>query len=274
MAMQNLIDRFSLRGKRFTVLTDDAFRDLGEDLCAAVSGGVRRDLSALALADSSWGYILLICTPQSYLACQLYRLLDFSLGEPVIPNVPSRVWVFPRDSLQRILSAPLQEDIAERDRLLALLPSHRRMRIRTQRGTDLTFQSRSWIPLDFEVCTAPVEESVNGRIVVDGALFFQKIHGEIILTIRQGRLTDVSGDPESVELYRSMTQKSFADPRNRQLAEIGFGFCQGAQISDCFMEAEAVRSSCHFCFGNNVCYGGENASDFHGNSVLIREPVI
>jgi len=77
MAMQNLIDRFSLRGKRFTVLTDDAFRDLGEDLCAAVSGGVRRDLSALALADSSWGYILLICTPQSYLACQLYRLLDF-----------------------------------------------------------------------------------------------------------------------------------------------------------------------------------------------------
>ena len=63
------------------------------------------------------------------------------------------------------------------------------------------------------------------------------------------------------------------DPANTQLAEIGIGFCGGAQITDCFMEAEAAAGTCHFCFGNNVCYSGENQSGFHGASVLIRSPV-
>ncbi|MBR3824341.1 MAG: hypothetical protein IKJ39_03990 [Lachnospiraceae bacterium] len=49
-------------------------------------------------------------------------------------------------------------------------------------------------------------------------------------------------------------------------------FFSAATISDCFMEAEAAINTCHFCFGNNVCYGGKNASEFHGNSVLIRNP--
>lgn len=51
---------------------------------------------------------------------------------------------------------------------------------------------------------------------------------------------------------------------------IGIVFFSAATISDCFMEAEAAINTCHFRFGNNVCYGGKNASEFHGNSVLIR----
>jgi hypothetical protein len=38
------------------------------------------------------------------------------------------------------------------------------------------------------------------------------------------------------------------------------------------MESEMVFGTCHFCFGNNDCYGGKNKSDFHGASVLIKEP--
>lgn len=60
---------------------------------------------------------------------------------------------------------------------------------------------------------------------------------------------------------------------NRQLAEIGIGFCNDAFISDSFMETETVVNTCLFCFGNNICYGGSNESEFHGAPVLIRNPV-
>ena len=41
---------------------------------------------------------------------------------------------------------------------------NQKYKITTEQGTNLIFESRSWIPLDFEVCTAPQEKSVNGII--------------------------------------------------------------------------------------------------------------
>ena len=70
-----------------------------------------------------------------------------------------------------------------------------------------------------------------------------------------------------------MTARDMQNPVNMQLAEIGIGFCNGAMISDCFMEAETIVNTCHFCFGNNICHGGKNESEFHGASILIRNPI-
>lgn len=116
--------------------------------------------------------------------------------------------------------------------------------------------------------------------MVDGAVFFRKNDFEkqekIVLEIEEGKVTRITAyDNKSDELlqeYLKMTSESMADARNIQLAEIAIGFFSAATISDCFMEAEAAINTCHFCFGNNVCYGGKNASEFHGNSVLIRNP--
>lgn len=153
---------------------------------------------------------------------------------------------------------------------------NQKYRITTVAGTDLTFESREWHPLDFEICTAPQEDTINGTIVVDGAVFFQRVTTSIILQIHDGICTDIAASsPSGMALandYKSMTANVMRNPANIQLAEIGIGFCGGAAISDCFMEAEAAANTCHFCFGNNRCYGGINASDFHGASVLIQNP--
>ena len=184
--------------------------------------------------------------------------------------------ILPAGSLQRIFSRGA-ENAALRDRLTSLLRPDRPCRITTAAGTNLTFTARTWISLNFEVCTAPVERSVNGVIVVDGAVFFRRVSHPLTFAIRDGMLHDITADtPEGLVLaaeYRRLTAVAMSSPVNRQLAEIGVGCCPGAAISDCFMEAEAAADTCHFCFGGNVFYGGANASGFHGASVLIRRPV-
>ena len=97
-----------------------------------------------------------------------------------------------------------------------------------------------------------------------------------MIEIDHGNVVNIEAYDERSEAlakeYKAMISRTIEDPVNLQLAEIGIGFCHGAEISDCFMEAETVAGTCHFCFGNNICYGGNNASEFHGNSVLIKNP--
>lgn len=237
---------------------------------------LRQDTLRTALEVPPGTRALLLATPETFTRLHLHERLDFSRGEPRLPGIESKVWIFPVESLMRILSR-MPESEAAKARLTEALQPNRKYRITAPGGTDLTFEARRWIPLDFEICTAPVEESVNGVIVADGALFFRKIGEKLTLVIRDGKLVSLAAQtPDGEALaqeYRRMTERDMARPGSRQLAEIGIGFCAGALISDCFMEAEAAENTCHFCFGNNVCYGGENAGDFHGASVLIRSPV-
>jgi hypothetical protein len=118
--------------------------------------------------------------------------------------------------------------------------------------------------------------SKDGIIAVDGTLFFQDIGTIIDFYIERGKLKKVEArdikDNRLVEQYKEMTNNDFSVSVNRQLTEIGIGCNTNAIISDCFMESEMMFGTCHFCFGNNACYGGENISDFHGASVLIKGP--
>lgn len=221
--------------------------------------------------------VLLLAEPETYVKYKLFQYLDFSEGEPQIANTISRILIFPKESICRIFSGEIDKNFIEKERLLADMKVSQKYRITSSQGTDLVFESRSWIPLDFEICTAPKEKSVNGTIVVDGALFFKKIEDTISFVIKEGKIQSITANSPNGEVlvieYNNMTAKAMENAVNMQLAEIGIGFCDGAIISDCFMEAETVLNTCHFCFGNNICYGGENESEFHGASVLIKNPV-
>jgi len=221
--------------------------------------------------------VLLLAEPESYVKYKLFQYLDFSKGEPQIANTTSKVLIFPQESICRIFSKGIDKIIVEKEKLLANMKANQKYRITTAKGTDLVFESRTWIPLDFEICTAPIEKTVNGVIVVDGALFFEKIEETISFVIEDGKIRSITanslkGEDLIIE-YNKMTEKDMKKSVNLQLAEIGIGFCNDAIISDCFMESEAVLNTCHFCFGNNVCYGGNNESEFHGASILIKNPV-
>lgn len=280
---RNLLRHIGYETGPVTVIADDGFYEIASCICGLHIESKLILLSSYS-ADNCGGALraitvkpaILLATPETYAAYRLFLHLDFSRGEPKIPGIESKILIFPTDSIVRIFSVDPECHTAEKNRLLSVLLADSKYRITTPLGTDLVFRARTWLPLDFEVCTAPLEDSVSGEIVIDGALFFKKTDSKLRFIIERGKLTkmtafDQAGEADLRE-YIAMTKNDMEDPVNCQLAEIGIGFCGGAEITDCFMEAEAVKGTCHFCFGNNICYGGNNASEFHGASVLIKDP--
>ncbi len=284
----NIIRYFHYERDRLFILVDEAYVEIAQSIKQLYK---RTEIRAFQTDEPehikqvldlpSEVLVLLLAEPETYVKYKLFQYFDFSDGEPQISGTMSRVLIFPAESICRIFSGDVRKHIAQKERLLNTMKEYQKYRITTEQGTDLFFEARSWISLDFEICTAPVENSINGKIVVDGAVCFRKNDHEnaekIILEIEQGNVKNIEAyDDNGKQLkaeYLKMISKSVENPKNRQLAEIGIGFCHGALISDCFMEAETVINTCHFCFGNNICYGGENTSEFHGNSVLIRNPM-
>lgn len=280
----NIIKRFHYEKSKLYLLIDDAYNEIAQSIqmhhtnteIVSFSSCIPENVSRIFELPSA-AVVLLLAEPKTFVNYRLFQYLDFSNGEPQIKNTSSRVLIFPRESICRIFSEDSEKDFSVRDKIITEMKANQKYRITTAAGTDLIFESRYWIPLDFEVCTAPVEESINGVIAVDGALFFKAIDDKVIFEIHNGKIHSITASsPKGEQLvseYRNMTEREMEHQVNKQLAEIGIGFCNGAIISDSFMEAETVANTCHFCFGNNICYGGSNESEFHGASVLIKNPV-
>ncbi len=280
----NIIHYFRYTEDKLYLLVDEAYYQIAKSIKKIAEETEIRIFRANSQEDfgqvfdlPSGAVVFLLAEPESYSKYKVFQYLDFSKGEPQIPGMVSRVLIFPVESICRIFGGNISENIMQKQRLLSTMKSNQKYRITTALGTDLIFESRYWIPLDFEVCTAPMEETVNGVIVVDGALFFKKIENTLTFVIKNGKIQSIAASSkqgeELVNEYKNMTTQVMTNAPNTQLAEIGIGFCNGAEINDCFMEAEVVINTCHFCFGNNICYGGKNESDFHGASILIKEPV-
>ncbi len=280
----NIIKYFNYNDGALLLLVDKAYEELAQAIkkyhekteIICFESYVPEDVGEFFKLSSST-VVLLLAEPISYVKYRLFEHLDFSNGEPEIPDRVSKVLVFPKESLCRIFSESADNIAIEQEKMISEMKDNQKYRITSSSGTDLTFESRKWIPLDFEVCTAPIEESINGIIVVDGALFFKKIDEKIAFVIKNGKIQSIKANSPKGDLlvaeYKKMTERDMKNSVNMQLAEIGIGFCNNAIISDCFMEAEVVSKTCHFCFGNNICYGGKNESEFHGASVLVRNPI-
>lgn len=280
----HIIQYFNYEKDKLYLLVDETYTEIAQSikrhhtnteilLFSSYTSDNIKEIFDLPLSE----VVLLLAEPESYVNYKLFQYLDFSKGEPQIENTASKVLIFPKDRICRIFSDGADKNIIEKEKILADMKVNQKYRITTAQGTNLIFESRNWIPLDFEVCTAPQETSINGVIVVDGALFFKKIEDTISFVIENGKIKSITACTSKgktlVAEYIKMTERDMKHPVNMQLAEIGIGFCNGAIISDCFMESEAVLNTCHFCFGNNVCYGGKNESEFHGASILIKNPV-
>ena len=223
---------------------------------------------------------ILLVSEDSFIRFRLRKYLNFSYGAPRINkiNKNSYVSIFPLESAQRIYSSDYKKDMQATESILLKLKDNALHKITTEIGTSITFISRKWCTHDNEILTAPLENSINGRIMVDGAVFYKKIENIVSVKIKNGLFVGIYAESENakstIDEYIKMTNHDFVDTINKQLAEVGIGFNTNAVISNCFMESETVFGTCHFCFGNNACYGGANKSDFHGASVLIKNPDI
>ena len=221
--------------------------------------------------------LLLLPSADMWSSQRIASYLDFSRGAPSLAGktAPCRVEVMPLESVLRVYGSDRSADAEYLRNLQGQLPQDTPMCVTSPGGTDLRFVSRSWLIHPWEVLTAPVEESVQGHIVADASVFFSVVASPLRITVEKGKIVAVDcADAEDAVLrqYRDFTGPLFRQEANRQLAEIGIGGNAGARISGCIMEDESMRGTCHFCFGNNRPYGGNNPSDWHGGTVVTRDP--
>jgi leucyl aminopeptidase (aminopeptidase T) len=158
--------------------------------------------------------------------------------------------------------------------------------VTSEEGTDLTFsiggriahgrkasifdQPGYWgnIPCG-EAFVAPVEDSVNGKLVIDASIAgIGLVDRNATFTIERGEVVDVDGGRAAREFEILLDDSS-----KRQVAEFGIGTNDRAEITGITIEDEKALGTCHIAFGNNRFFGGTNQVDFHMDCVM-RAPTI
>ena len=109
------------------------------------------------------------------------------------------------------------------------------------------------IMLGGQVSWCPIETSINGTLVFDGAVFPPKelgaLNSPINLTVKDGRITKIEGGKEA-NIFSNWIN-GFDDPNMLRLAHYSMGFNPGVtKITGRIVEDERVFGSIEFGFGS------------------------
>ena len=144
------------------------------------------------------------------------------------------------------------------DGIVQLMKKGKTMRITTPAGTDLSYtldpnrpvnhntgisdKKGSMSFLGGQISVAPIEETIHGVIVFDGALWPPKSVGllkhPVHLDVERGKVVNVKGKDEAQILEKWW--KSFNHPSVYNIAHISPGFNPGAQLCGNIVEDERV----------------------------------
>ncbi|MEH7010005.1 aminopeptidase [Neobacillus niacini] len=115
---------------------------------------------------------------------------------------------------------------------------------------------------------APIEDSANGSIVIDGSIAGIGVLQEpITLTLKEGRLVKASGQDGKRLL------ELLGEDKGRVIAEFGIGTNKSARLTGNVLEDEKVFGTVHIAFGSNKPFGGTNEAGVHIDCV-IKDPVV
>jgi leucyl aminopeptidase (aminopeptidase T) len=119
-------------------------------------------------------------------------------------------------------------------------------------------------PPDSETNIAPVENSSNGLLVVDGSVTMPGIgllDSKVILEIKNGMVIKIKADTEIYGILESELES--INSKRRVVAEIGIGLNPLAQLTGNMLSDEGTLGTCHIGLGANSTIGGKNIVDFH-----------
>ncbi|MCK5149184.1 aminopeptidase [bacterium] len=186
--------------------------------------------------------------------------------------------------LIRNLDGEYTQTIRLSRKIADILTIGRQGHLTTELGTDLKFsinrmkgvadtgmlhEPGRFVNLPFgEACVAPIANTINGTIILDGS-FTQigKINDVIKLSIKEGTAVRISGGSQVQHLRKML--KPFGSAA-RIIGEIGIGTSNKAIISGNILEDEKCLGTVHFAFGNNISFGGKNNANCHFNGVILK----
>ena len=140
--------------------------------------------------------------------------------------------------------------------------------------TKLDWKTMKWMNLPTgEVIVAPVEDSLNGRLVCDMAIGgIGKLRKPVHVKTKKGKVEKVfSEDNELMQKIKATLQ---TDNWANVVGEFAFGINPKARFVYEFLEAEKILGTIHLAFGANMDMpGGKNKSKNHMD-LLISEPTV
>lgn len=115
---------------------------------------------------------------------------------------------------------------------------------------------------------APIEDSANGTMTIDGSIAGIGVLSEpVILRVENGKLVDASGE-KGKQLLALL-----GNGAGRTIAEFGIGTNKKARLTGNVLEDEKVYGTVHIAFGSNKSFGGVTEAGVHIDCV-IKEPIV
>jgi len=192
------------------------------------------------------------------------------------------------ECLERTLTGNYKEIMNKSRKLADILTIGQDVHLTTSAGTDLTFsiaRMRGYPetgiihePGQFcnlpagEACTAPVQESANGMLVVDGSFpGVGLIKEPVKISVKNGYAVRITGGEEADKI-RAQLRPFGREGRN--IAEIGIGTNPRAKLIGCTLEDEKVLGTVHVALGNNISFGGKVDVKSHLDAVLLNPTLV
>jgi aminopeptidase len=140
--------------------------------------------------------------------------------------------------------------------------------------TKLDWKSMKWMNLPTgEVIVAPVEDSLNGKIVCDMAIGgIGKVKTPVEVVAKNGKAENLLSKDKNV--LRKVKDTFETDDWSDIVGEFAFGINPKARFVKEFLEAEKILGTIHVAFGANTDMpGGKNPSKNHMD-LLISKPTV
>ena len=167
----------------------------------------------------------------------------------------------------------------------------RDVRVTSVGGTDITFSiGAKWRTDDNGICNRPgqvmnlpsgrvfvfpKEDSMNGKIVIDGSWEGHLLEEPISMDIENGVIVNISNNQLGGEISAIFDEigKSLNKSKAgivKTVAEFGFGMNSRAKVVGNLLEDQVVRGAAHFVFGDNSAYGGKNNIGLQMRGVVLK----
>ena len=178
---------------------------------------------------------------------------------------------------------------SQAENLISNLQGTTKITVTNPTGTNLTFSTKNriffsdtkidqkimnWLNLPTgEVMVAPVENSLNGKLVCDMAVGgIGKLKNPIELSVKNGKVNNLSSS-DSVQ-FKRVNETLQTDEWANVVGEFALGINSKARFVDEFLEAEKILGTAHIAFGANTDMpGGKNPSKNHLD-MLFSKPTV
>lgn len=123
-----------------------------------------------------------------------------------------------------------------------------------------------------EVYIAPVEDTVEGTIIVDASCSggVGLVDEPIILTVEKGKIVKIEGGLAAAKLRNKLADVN--SPLAYQIAEFGLGLNPECRVIGT-TEDEGRYGTCHIGIGSNVGFGGVNNVPIHLDVIMWKPTV-